>query len=106
MDPVSATDWNLIELVTVVLVSVLAVFITYLTFKMSLNRSAYSDLNTMYEDILKLGFDHPEFRDVKKTPTYKEHFTGAKLIQYDTYAYMVWNVCKTAYDYTRKNKDN
>ena len=106
MEVLIIPDWNLIALILVVLVSGLAVFITYMTFRMSLDRNAYSDLDTMYEDILKLGFEHPEFRDVAKTSTYQKSFTKNKLIQYDTYAYIVWNVCETAYDYTRKNKNN
>lgn len=106
MDILAAPDWNLIALILVVVVSGLAIFITYMTFKMSLDRNAYSDLDTMYEVILKLWFEHPEFRDVTKTSTYQKYFTKNKLIQYDTYAHMVWNVCETAYDYTRKNNNN
>lgn len=67
---------------------------------------AYADLDTLYMDVLKIGIEYPDFRNPEKTTNYKTEFKGGKLIQYNTYAYIAWNVCETVYDRTHKSGKN
>ena len=72
-------------------------------FRQTSRAQSYSDLDLMYADILKIGLDHPEFRSPEKTSRYKTVFSGDDLRQYETYAFMAWNVCETVYDRTSKH---
>ena len=86
------------EVVSIVL-SVLSLVISIYTFKKNVEFKSYSDIDSLYMDALKLALDHPEFRDPEKTSRYKEAFTDKKqLLAYETYAYIVWNICETVYD--------
>lgn len=64
---------------------------------------AYSDLDELYFKILKIGLENPQFRNLHKTKKYIELESDEK-IKYETYAYMVWNVCETIFDRTKNNE--
>ena len=58
----------------------------------------YSDLDSLYLKVLKLGVTHPNLIDPAKTAAYEQKFTGDDLYRYNAYAYIAWNVCETIYD--------
>jgi hypothetical protein len=73
----------------------------------------YSELDSLYQQILQIGIDHPEFRNSKITNDYINHFQSKDSdarIRYETYAYMAWNLCETicygSIDYDCANKEN
>jgi hypothetical protein len=56
--------------------------------------------------ILKLGMDNPRFRNPKYTHGYKEKFRDEdELFRYESYAYIVWNICETVYDRGQKDEN-
>ena len=91
-------------LVTIVLgclatiMSGIAIVVSLLVYHWNRNTSSYSDLDALYMGVLKIGIENPDFRNEAKTT--KGVFEGDDLVKYETYAYMVWNVCETVYDRT------
>ncbi|MDE1867285.1 MAG: hypothetical protein KGI08_06210 [Thaumarchaeota archaeon] len=84
-----------------------ALIVSLSTSKKSSSSESYSDLDHLYMDVLKIGMEHPEFRDPEKTKNYKQSFKDKEqLMAYETYAYIVWNVCETVYDRTKNDKTN
>ena len=80
------------------IVSVFLGAIAIYTWVLTRNAAIYATFDTLYQKILDIGLDHPELRDPVKTVDYKRHFEGSNLIRYETYAYMVLNVCETIAD--------
>ena len=74
-----------------------ALFSLY-TWLLARNASFYSTFDALYHDVLKLGLDHPFCRDPAKTFMYDESLVGEQRVQYETYAFMVLNVCETIAD--------
>lgn len=66
-------------------------------FKRSLDFQAYREMDSNYMEILKIGLEHPYLRNPEKTSKYTE-LTGDDKLRYETYAYLVWNLCETVYD--------
>lgn len=60
--------------------------------------NSYNVFDNLYQDILKIGLDNPQFRNPEKTKGYKNSFSDDQLIQYEIYAFMCWNFCETIYD--------
>ena len=102
----SGAFWNLMGFLVAIFTGLLALGFSVYTFKKSLDDKSYSELDSIYMEILKMGMNNPEFRDKAKTENYKKSFTGDCLIKYDAYAYMVWNVCETIYDRTMHHDAN
>jgi hypothetical protein len=89
----------MLELITSAsVVSVGTVLITLYTWLLTRNASIYSAFDALYQDILKLGLEHPSYRNPAKTLTYNHSFVGDDLVRYETYAFMVLNVCETIAD--------
>lgn len=89
---------NVIE-ITGMIISVAAIIISVYTYYKSKRDTTYADLDGLYQDLLKLGIEHPEFLDPDNTSRYKEAFKIPEgLHQYETYAYIVWNIIETIYD--------
>ena len=68
------------------------------TWLLERNASMYATFDTMYQNILAVAMQSPEFRDPTMTADYKNKFTGTQLVKYEIYAYMVLNVCETIAD--------
>ena len=68
------------------------------TWVLTRNAAIYANFDTLYKEILNIGLTYPCFRDPEKTAKYREHFNGDERIRYETYAYMVFNVCETVAD--------
>ncbi len=86
-----------------VCISVIAITLSYITFKKQQYTQAYSDLDLMYFEILKLGLEYPDLRNQSKTSKY---YTLPKddpyRIRYETYANICWNLCEAIYDRQKK----
>lgn len=70
------------------------------------HHKTYTELDNLYFEALKLGMQDSRFRDYDYTSSYKTRFSGGDRIRYETYAYIMWNICETAYDNTRKDASN
>ena len=81
----------------------IALIIAIYAFKRTLDFEAYGELDSNYMEILKLGLKDPDLRDSDKTNNFKELETEKKL-KYETYAYLVWNLCETIYDREKIDK--
>lgn len=86
-----------------VFISLVAMVLSYLSFTKQHNSQAYSDIDLMYFEILKLGLEYPELRNKFKTSKY---YTLPKddvfRIRYETYAYVCWNLCEAIFDRQKK----
>lgn len=95
------------ELTLTILANIMAsfsvLFTTYIYY-IEDTEDEYDMLDRSYLRILTLSMNYPRFRDPKLTKDYKASFEGEELIQYETYALIVWNFCETLYD--RGNKKN
>lgn len=80
------------------IVSLFLVAVAIYTWVLTRNAAIYANFDTLYQKILDIGLDHPELRDPTKTANYKQHFKGDDRSRYETYAYMVFNVCETIAD--------
>lgn len=86
-------------------VSLFAVFFSHKAAKNRQRSAAYADLDSLYLDVLKIGMQYPDFRAKEKTCNYEDELKD-RLIEYETYAYLVWNVCETVYDQTEGKGEN
>ncbi len=89
-------------------VSLLALLVSIIVYLKSVEFQSYEDLDTLYMEVLKVGVDHPEFRNLERTHNYKEAFKakgGEEVLSYESYAYFVWNICETIYDRCHKNQN-
>jgi hypothetical protein len=88
----------------------IALVLSIWVFKRTLDFQAYRELDSNYMEILKQGIEHPYLRDPKITNNYKDlkDDKGLKdterILRYETYAFMVWNMCETVYDRKRVNE--
>lgn len=96
---------TLVALFLAVGISIASLIMTYSIFRQTRSSMSYSDLDSMYMEILKMGIDRPEFRDPEKTLSYKTSFSGDELMSYETYAYIVWNFCEAIYDRTHDEEN-
>jgi len=85
------------RIVTIVL-SAFALGFSIYNFYRSRTVAMYQDLDRLYLELLKLGIANPGFVNPSLTRDYKKNFEGDKRLQYELYAFMVWNVCETIHD--------
>lgn len=69
------------------------------TFQRQRTETAYADIDKAYADLLRLAIHEPRFRDPQITRGYyrldpRDPFR----LQYETYAYMMWNLMETIWD--------
>lgn len=84
------------------IISITAVVISIYTAKRSEDVRLYNSLDNIYTQLMKVGVDHPDFRDPHKTNNYKTSFDGSKLYGYESYAFMSINMVATVYDRYKK----
>lgn len=88
-------NWlDAIELPAAALAAIAAVY----TWVLSRNAALYANFDTLYQTVLDYGLTKPYLRDSSKTADYENRFSGDELLQYESYAYMVFNVCETIAD--------
>lgn len=79
-------------------VSGIAFLVSIYAARQSRSDGLYQDLDALYLEVLKLGMSHPRFMNPAYTLNYKTAFQDDELYRYQTYAYMVWNVCESVVD--------
>ena len=93
--------WTAIGALAQGIASILAI-ITLLysmtTFKKSFQTTHYTDLDSMYFELLKAAMEKPYLYNSIET------LTKEQKIEYDIYAFMVWNFLETIYDSCKKDK--
>jgi len=88
-----------------IIANVVAIIVAaFAIFKIALDFQAYKELDSNYMEITKEGITYPFLRDKSKTSNYKQAFDGDQKLSYESYAYMVWNICETIYDRKKVNK--
>lgn len=96
-------DWIAVAAILV------SAFTAYKTFRLNnkvaeLNKKEkiYTDIDSLYFQLLKIGMENPNYRDINWTAYYIEKIKVApnddKIKGYESYAFMVWNFCETIYD--------
>ncbi len=86
-------------------ISVIALVLSIYTFKKTSKFQSHADVDTLYMNTLSMALNHPEFRDVEMTSKYKETFKDRnQLLAYETYAFIVWNLCETIFDMKKDDK--
>lgn len=83
--------------------SSVAIIFSLFTFFKTRRVTLYQDLDRLYLEVLKLAIQYPRFVNPKFTLDYQRSFKGEELLQYEAYAFIVWNVCETIAD-RRKDK--
>jgi hypothetical protein len=68
-------DCQIILAIVTTCMSVLAVGFSFYAFTRSKREQAYSDLDALYIELLKLGMQYPRFVNPKYTSDYKRHFS-------------------------------
>jgi hypothetical protein len=92
----------IISLVSVC-ISLVAIVLSYLSYKKQLNSQAYSDIDSMYLEVLKLGLEYPDLRNrLKASKYYALPKDDVFRIRYETYAYVCWNFCEAIFDRQKK----
>ena len=81
----------------------IALIISIYAFKRTLDYQAYRELDLNYMEILKLGLEDPYLRNLDITTQYHK-LDGDKKLKYETYAFLVWNLCETIYDRKKIDK--
>lgn len=90
-----ASGWpSTIKLLAGIVGAVAAVY----TWILTRNAALYATFDTLYQDVLDKGLAKPHLRNPDNTSNYKAMFRGNDLVEYQTYAYMVFNVCETIAD--------
>jgi len=78
--------------------SLAAIIVSIFSFRKTRRINLYQDIDRLYLEVLKLGIENPKFVDPEYTGNYKEKFSDDSLRKYNTYAFIVWNVCETIAD--------
>lgn len=87
---------TLSEIAAPVLASI-AVVLSVIVFKRTVDYQAYKDVDSDYREVLKIGLDHPDFRNPEWTSEYTKKDPKEKL-SYEQYAFMIWNIIEAIFD--------
>jgi hypothetical protein len=72
----------------------------------SKREAIYGDLDSLYLEVLKIGLESPQFRNIKYTSDYTKMFESEnERIAYETYAYITFNWCETVLDKARQDTE-
>ncbi|BDQ30494.1 hypothetical protein [Nitrosopumilus zosterae] len=93
---------DIVVILVPLIISITAIVISIYTAKKSEDVRLYSSLDNTYTQLMKVGVDHPDFRDPHKTNNYKKSFDGSRLYGYESYAFMSINMVATVYDRYKK----
>jgi hypothetical protein len=94
-----AGDLSFLTQFAPLVLSLIAVLISFYTFQAQRKESSYADIDQNYYQILELAIRYPALRDQRQISTY---FTlppnDPFRIQYESYAYICMNLAETIYD--------
>ncbi len=79
-------------------VSFVGVWISLRNFRHQLKNSQYTEVDRLYFDVLKIALDKPYLANPKM-------IGEAKQLEYDIYAFIVWNFLETIYDKCRFDRE-
>lgn len=83
-----------------------AIVLSTWAFIISKKEAIYSDLDTIYLEVLKVGLDSPKFRNIIFTSDYQNKSEDSnERIAYETYAFISLNWCETCLDRVESNKN-
>jgi hypothetical protein len=71
---------------------VFTLFYSVWSFRTTLRDSYYAELDRVYFELLKIGLERPYLLDDPRS------LDGARVREYDAYAFMVWNFVETVFD--------
>jgi hypothetical protein len=71
---------------------VLTLFYSVWSFTTTLRDGYYAELDRVYFELLKIGLERPDLLAYPSSPD------AAKALEYDAYAFMVWNFVETVFD--------
>lgn len=94
----NAETWNLIASSFATILSAIAILLYIILWYKDKHANTYDTIDLTYLEILKIGIEHPSFRDRELTSDYCNRLTGLDRVRYETYAYIVWNFCETIID--------
>lgn len=100
-NPVYEIMWERTGIIAEAVAAILAMaalLYTVITFTKSLRTSHYTELDSMYFDLLKTALEKPYL--VNKLV----NRSGNQRVEYDIYAFMVWNFLEAIYDRSKKDK--
>ncbi|MFA4909913.1 MAG: hypothetical protein WC649_02530 [Desulfobacteria bacterium] len=80
------------------IMAIAALIYSMTTFKKSLQTSHYTELDSMYFDLLKTVLEKPHLNNPIATRS------DDQKIEYDIYAFMVWNFLEAIYDRCKHDK--
>jgi len=80
------------------IMAIAALFYSMTTFRKSLQTSHYTELDAIYFDLLKIALEKPHL----DKPVSKR--TDKQKVEYDIYAFMIWNFLETIYDRCEENR--
>lgn len=78
-------------------VPVIAFLWALMTYVLTRNAAVYANFDELYAKILEIALEYPEFRTPGVTANYLG-LSGSQRAAYETYAYLVFNVCETIAD--------
>src|SRR5215469_16257778 len=81
------------------ILAMVAVILTILLLKKTIDFQAYRELDSNYMDVLKINIEHP-FLLMKK---YSD-MNSEEQKMYEQYALIIWNICETVYDRNKVDK--
>ena len=90
--------WTLLVDSTSTILAAIAILLYVIFWFRDKTASAYDIFDSTYLELLKTALDHPSFRNPDVTSNYRHEFSGNDCIQYEIYAFMVYNFCETIYD--------
>jgi len=100
-NPDYATMWTAVGTIASAIATIMgigALIYSMTTYKKSLQVSHYSEMDSMYLDLLKSVMEKPHL-NTSKAPR-----SGDQIIEYDIYAFMVWNFLEAIYDRCETDK--
>jgi hypothetical protein len=101
LNPDHATLWSAFGAVaqaSATIMAIAALIYSMTSFRKSLKASHYTELDSMYFELLKIPMDKPHLLDPNVTRS------GNQVIEYDIYAFMVWNFLEAVYDRCEHDK--
>ena len=85
--------------------AVTAIIFSVYTWRRSSGLAAYSNIDSLYQELLKLGMEYPRFTESNLTKDYENQFSVDELLRYNIYAFISWNICETIHDQCGKSQE-
>jgi hypothetical protein len=80
------------------IVALLTLVFAAISFKKSLKESRYTEIDRMYFELLRCALDKPHVNDLAAVRT------ETQKMEYEIYAFMVWNLMESIYDRCQHDK--